>query len=296
MSQSNEHARPLISYRTEEVDGLNIFYREAGPKDAPTLLLLHGVPTSSHMFRDLIPLLADRYHVVAPDYPGSGYSDAPSHTAFRYTFDHLADIIDAFTRKLGLKRYALYAQDFGGPVGFRLASRHPERVTAIFVQNAVAHEEGLSDGFDTARRLWADRNAQTEAAMRRHLSIEDTRGQYLFGAKDPARISPDAWTHAQNGLDRPGIAEAQIDLLHDYQSNLKQYPHFQAYFREHQPPMLITWGQHDPFFTLAGARAYAGQLPKAELHIFDGGHFLLEDHAEEVAALMREFLGRTINI
>ncbi|SDO08568.1 alpha/beta hydrolase [Phyllobacterium sp. OV277] len=294
MSQSNEHARPVISYRTQDVDGLNIFYREAGPKDAPTLLLLHGFPTSSHMFRDLIPLLADRYHVVAPDYPGSGYSDAPSNKEFAYTFDHLADIIDAFTQKLGLKRYAIYSQDFGGPVGFRLATRHPERITAIFVQNAVAHEEGLSEGFATARRLWANRNAETEAAMRSHLTIGDTKGQYLFGAKDPARINPDAWMHAQDGLDRPGIADAQIDLLYDYQSNLRQYPHFQAYFRDHQPPMLITWGKHDPFFALAGAKAFAEQLPKAELHIFDGGHFLLEDHAEEVAALMREFLERTL--
>ncbi|QND53785.1 alpha/beta hydrolase [Phyllobacterium sp. 628] len=294
MSKSNGHARPVISYRMQEVEGLNIFYREAGPQDAPTLLLLHGFPTSSHMFRDLIPLLADRYHVVSPDYPGSGYSDAPSNKEFAYTFDHLADIIDAFTQKLGLKRYALYSQDFGGPVGFRLATRHPERVTAIFVQNAVAHEEGLSEGFDTARRLWANRNAETEAAMRRHLVIEDTRGQYLFGAKDPARINPDAWTHAQDGLDRPGIADAQIDLLYDYQSNLKQYPHFQAYFTKHQPPMLITWGKHDPFFALAGANAYAKQLPEAELHVFNGGHFLLEDHAEEVAELMREFLERTL--
>lgn len=287
-------APPQVRYRTARVAGLDIFYREAGPDGAPTILMLHGFPTSSHMYRDLIPLLARDYRVIAPDYPGYGYSESPPHTAFPYSFERLTDVIEELTAALGLRRYVLLVQDFGGPVGFRLAARHPDRVLALLVQNAVAHEEGLSDGFAPARAYWADRNPETEAAMRTLLTPETTRFQYLHGARDPNRISPDSWTHAQAILDRPGNAEIQLELLYDYRSNLAQYPRWQAYFRTHQPPTLIVWGRNDPFFTLAGAEAYRRDLPAAELHVLEGGHFVIEEHAPTVAALIADFLARTL--
>jgi pimeloyl-ACP methyl ester carboxylesterase len=280
-----------IEYRTAEVAGLKIFYREAGPTDAPTILLLHGFPTSSHMFRDLLPKLAETYHVVAPDYPGYGYSDAPSVDTFDYSFEKLADVVEAFTEKLGLERYSLYIQDFGSPVGMRLATRHPERVEALIVQNAVAHIEGLSpEGFAPARAFWADRNAETEAPMRAYLQVDATKFQYLHGAQHPERISPDAWTFDQALLDRPGNAEIQLALLYDYRNNPPSYPKWQTYLREHRPPTLIVWGRNDPFFTVAGAEGFKRDVPDAELHWFEGGHFMLEEYADEVATLIKTFL------
>jgi pimeloyl-ACP methyl ester carboxylesterase len=283
-----------VTYKTVDVDGIKVFYREAGPADAPVLLLLHGFPTSSHMFRDLIPRLADRFRVVAPDYPGYGFSDAPPAGEFAYSFERLTDVIEGFTERLGLRRYGLYLQDFGGPVGFRLATRHPERVQALIVQNAVAHAEGLSEGFAPARRFWADRNPQTEKEMRGLLTLETTKFQYLHGAARPELISPDSWTLDQALLDRPGSAEVHLALLYDYQHNLTRYPAWQAYLREHRPPLLVLWGLNDPFFTVAGARAYKRDVPQAELHFFGAGHFLLEEYSAEAADLIQRFLKRTL--
>jgi pimeloyl-ACP methyl ester carboxylesterase len=285
---------PQVSYKTQEVDGLRIFYREAGPADAPIVLLLHGFPTSSHMYRDLIPRLATRYRVIAPDYPGYGFSDAPSPASFTYTFDHLADVMDKFVQAVGAQRYVLYAQDFGGPVGFRLAAKHPDRVAGLVVQNAVAHEEGLSTSMDVARPYWAKRTPETEAPMRTLLTLDTTRFQYLHGARDPSRVSPDAWTHAQALLDRPGNADIQLAILQDYGSNLKRYPEWQAYFRTRQPPTLVVWGKNDPFFIIEGAQAYARDMPGTETHILDTGHFALEEEAPKIAELMLEFLGRRV--
>ena len=279
-----------VTYRTVDVDGMSIFYREAGPPDGPAILLLHGFPASSHMFRDLMPRLADRYRVIAPDYPGSGHSDAPSVAQFSYTFERLTDVVEGLSQKLRLGRYVLYLQDFGGPVGFRLATRHPERVQALIIQNAVAHAEGLSDGFVPARAYWANRNAETEKPMRQLLTLETTRFQYLHGASRRERINPDSWVLHQALLDRPGNAEIQLALLYDYRNNPPQYPKWQAYLRERQPPTLVVWGKNDPFFTVAGAEAYRRDMPKAKIHLFEGGHFLLEDHSAEVATLIRDFL------
>jgi pimeloyl-ACP methyl ester carboxylesterase len=281
-----------VRYRTRQVDGLNIFYREAGPPGAPVILLLHGFPTSSHMFRDIIPRLSGRYRVIAPDYPGYGFSDAPPADKFRYSFDRLASVMDAFVRSLGITRFVLYAQDFGGPVGFRMAAMHPERITGLVIQNAVAHEEGLSAALKEARPFWERRTPETEAPMRAFLKPETTRYQYLAGARDPSAISPDAWLHAQALLDRPGSAEIQLSLLHDYGSNLRRYPEWQAYFRRHRPPMLVAWGKNDPFFTVAGAEAYRRDNPAAEVHLLDGGHFALEEFAPEISALMLSFVDR----
>lgn len=291
MTQLAEHPVQEIRYRTAELGGVKVFYREGGALDAPPILLLHGFPASSHMFRDLMPQLADRYRVVAPDYPGYGHSDAPSPAEFEYTFERLTDVIEALAEKLGLTRYTLYMQDFGGPVGFRLATRHPERVHALIVQNAVAHAEGLSDGFVPARAYWANRSAETEKPMRELLTLATTRFQYVHGASRPERINPDSWILHQALLDRPGNADIQLALLYDYRNNPPRYAEWQAYLRERQPPMLVVWGRNDPFFTLAGAEAYRRELPKAEVHLFDGGHFLLEEHAEAVAPLIRNFLG-----
>lgn len=283
-----------VRYRTQAVDGIDIFYREAGSPGAPAVLLLHGFPTSSHMFRDLIPRLAQHYHVVAPDYPGYGFSSAPSPTSFSYTFDHLADIMGRFTQAIGLDSYALYMQDFGGPVGFRMAVRHPERVNALIIQNANAYEEGLSPAMDAARPAWEGRTPETEKTLRGLLTPDTTRFQYLHGARDPGRISPDAWLHAQAGLDRPSNDEIQLALLHDYGSNPKQYPRWQRYLREHRPPTLVVWGKHDPFFTAAGARAYIRDVPDSEVHLLETGHFALEEDALTIARLMLDFLDRRL--
>ena len=288
----SQAVRPF--YRTQEVGGLKIFYREAGHKDAPVVLLVHGFPTSSHMFRELIPRLAHKYRVIAPDYPGYGFSDAPSPSNFDYTFDRIADVMDQFVESLDLGRFVIYAQDFGGPVGFRLASRHPERIAGLIVQNAVAHEEGLSDAMNEARPYWATRTPETEAPMRGLLTAETTTFQYLHGASDPARISPDSWTLAQALLDRPGNSDIQLAILQDYGSNLKKYPEWQAYFRKHKPATLVVWGKNDPFFKVDGAHAYSRDMPDTETHLFDAGHFALEEEGLKIAEHMLEFLGRKV--
>jgi len=285
-----------VHYRTIDIDGIKLFYREAGPANAPAVLLLHGFPASSFMYRDLIEQLANRFHVIAPDYPGFGYSDAPYIQTFSYTFDHLADITEKFTNQLGLNTYALYMQDFGGPVGFRLASRHPERVSALVVQNANAYEEGLPESFwKLARTLWQDPSSANfhtirEAAM----SDQALEWNYTHGVKETARVNPDSWVLQRALLNRPGNKDIMAALLYDYRTNLGQYTVWQEYFRRHQPPMLIVWGKNDVIFPAEGARAYLRDLPRAELHLLDTGHFALEDMGDEIARLMRNFLDKTL--
>jgi len=279
------------AYRTLEQDGVRLFYREAGPEDAPTILLLHGFPSSSHMFRDLIPLLAADFHLVAPDYPGFGYSSAPSVTEFDYTFDHLADVIKRFVQDLELERFSLYLQDYGGPVGFRLAARHPEWVEALIVQNANAYEEGVTDTFrNLLGPLWENRTGATEKPVLDLFELEGTRFQYRHGARDPDGINPDAWTHDQYGLDRPGNKLIQLDLQANYHANLAQYDAWHAYFREHQPPTLVVWGEGDPLFGIEGAHAYKRDLKDIEVHLLNTGHFALEEDAAVIAEHIRRFL------
>jgi pimeloyl-ACP methyl ester carboxylesterase len=277
-------ANQQIHYRTATVRGVEIFYREAGSPDLPTILLLHGFPTSSHMFRDLIPLLADRYHLVAPDYPGFGYSARPTPDDFTYTFDHLAEVMEGFADTLGLTRYSLYMQDFGGPVGFRLATRRPRQVRALIIQNANAYEAGVSSGVkDVVLRIWKERTPATEARLRELFELPVTRRQYLEGVPDPTRVSPDAWEHAQWGMDRPGNKDIQFVLHANYGSNVERYPGWHEYFRKFQPPALIVWGRNDFVFLPAGAEAYGRDLKHVELHMFDAGHFALETHVAEIA-------------
>jgi pimeloyl-ACP methyl ester carboxylesterase len=279
------------TYRTVRVRGLDIFYREAGPRTAPTVLLLHGFPSSSHMFRNLIPALADRFHVVAPDYPGFGHSSMPPVDEFDYTFDNLAGVIDEFTEKIGLADYALYMQDYGAPIGFRLAVRHPERVRALVIQNGNAYEEGLPDEFwKPIKDYWRERTDTKAAELAKSLELEGTRWQYTHGARRPELISPDAWLADQAGLDRPGNREIQLQLFHSYGSNPPLYPQWQGYLRRHQPPTLIVWGKNDQIFPAAGALAYQRDLKEAELHLLDTGHFALEEEGDTIARLMRRFL------
>ena len=283
-----------IAYKTVAVDDLDIFYREAGPADAPTVLLLHGFPSSSHMFRNLIPDLAAQYHVIAPDYPGFGYSSAPSVEQFDYSFAKLADVMEGFTDKLGLTAYVLYMQDYGGPVGMRLAIKHPERVRGIVVQNAVVSIEGW-DPVNTAplQAYWRTRNAETEKPVRDIITAEGTRWQYVTGEPHVDLVSPDSWTHDQRGLDRPGNDRIQLELLYQYRDNVANYPKWQQFLKELQPPMLITWGKNDPVFTIAGMEKFKALVPDAEVHVLDGGHFALEAHEPEIAAAMLDFLART---
>jgi pimeloyl-ACP methyl ester carboxylesterase len=275
-----------ISYRHVDVDGLNIFYREAGLVDAPKLLLLHGFPSSSHMFRDLIPLLADRFHIVAPDLPGFGLSDDPKVNSF----DSIADTIDRFTDIVGFDRYAVYVFDYGAPTGFRLAVRHPERITAIVSQNGNAYVEGLSDGWNPIRAYWEDASAANRDALRAMLTPETTQWQYTHGVPDPSTVSPDGYTLDAHYLTRPGAADVQLDLFGDYQSNVALYPAFQDYFRKHQPRFLTVWGSHDPFFLPPGAEAFKRDMPDARIVFFDTGHFALETHAKEIAAEIAAFI------
>jgi pimeloyl-ACP methyl ester carboxylesterase len=291
----NAAATASVAYRTVKVDGVNVFYREAGPKNAPTLLLLHGFPTSSQMFRNLIPQLADRYHVIAPDYPGYGQSDMPPMDKFSYSFDNLAEVIDKFTVAVGASRYALYVQDYGAPIGFRLAAAHPERVSAIVVQNGNAYDEGIANEFwAPVKAYWADKSEANAAKLRPLLELGATKWQYTEGARNVQNISPDAWTVDQAYLDRPGNKDIQLELFYSYGTNPGHYPAWQAYFRKHQPPMLIVWGKNDKIFPPAGAHPYLRDLPKAELHLLDTGHFALEEDSAAIAALMRSFLGRTV--
>lgn len=281
-----------IRYRTADVGGLTIFYREAGAADAPTLLLLHGFPSASHMFRDLIPLLADRFHIVAPDLPGFGQSDMPARDGFTYSFDRIAEVIDRFTEVVGLQRYAIYVFDYGAPTGFRLALRHPERITAIISQNGNAYEEGLSDGWNPIRAYWREPSDANRAALRVFLKPETTVWQYTHGVPDAVRVSPDGYALDNHYLARPGADEVQLDLFADYRSNIALYPEFQAYFRTHKPPFLAVWGRNDPFFLPAGAEAFRRDIPDARVRFFDTGHFALETHAAEIAAVIRDFLPR----
>jgi pimeloyl-ACP methyl ester carboxylesterase len=285
-----------VIHKTVKVGDLDIFYREAGPNDAPAILLLHGFPTSSHMFRNLIPLLANEYHVVAPDYPGFGHSSMPSRDQFPYTFDNLAKVIEDFTEKVGLSKYALYVQDYGAPVGYRLATRYPERVTAIVVQNGNAYDEGLDNPFwEPIKAYWREPTSREKRdALRNFLTYDATLWQYSHGVKNPELVSPDGPAHDQFLLDRPGNDEIQLDLFLSYGSNPPLYPAWQSYFRTHQPPMLIAWGAHDQIFPAAGAEPYKRDLKTLEYHLLDAGHFALETNLDEIADLMRDFLGRQL--
>jgi pimeloyl-ACP methyl ester carboxylesterase len=294
-ASSNVASTASVSYRNVKVDGVNIFYREAGPKNAPTLLLLHGFPTSSQMFRNLIPMLADRYHIIAPDYPGYGQSDMPPMDKFEYSFDHLASIIDKFTTAVGASRYALYVQDYGAPIGYRIAAAHPERVTAIVVQNGNAYDEGLDNDFWVpAKKYWAAKTEANGKPLRQLFEMPATKWQYSEGYRDQTHISPDAATIDQALMDRPGNKDIQLEMFYSYGTNPGHYPEWQAYFRKHQPPMLIVWGKNDKIFPAAGAHPYLRDLPKAELHLLDTGHFALEEDSAVIAGLMRKFLGRTL--
>jgi pimeloyl-ACP methyl ester carboxylesterase len=280
-----------IAYRTVDVDGLNVFYREAGPADAPTLVLLHGYPSASHQFRELIPLLADRLHILAPDLPGFGKSDMPARDKFQYTFDHITQVIDRWTEQLGLDRFALYVFDYGAPVGFRIATRHPQRVTAIITQNGNAYEEGLSDGWNPIRAYWKDPSQANRDAIRTLLDPQTTIWQYTHGVADTTQVSPDGYGLDNYYLARPGADEIQLDLFHDYASNVAMYPAFQEYFRASKPPLLAVWGKNDPFFLPAGAEAFKRDIPEADVRFVDSGHFALETHVAEIATAIAAFLG-----
>jgi pimeloyl-ACP methyl ester carboxylesterase len=279
-------------YQTAELDGFKVFYREAGPANAPKLLLLHGFPSAGHMFRDLIPLLADRFHIIAPDLPGFGQSDMPARDKFTYTFDNIANVIERFTESVGFDRFAVYVFDYGAPTGFRLALRHPERITAIISQNGNAYEEGLSDGWDPIRAYWRDPSQANRDALRAFLAPEATRWQYTHGVSDVAAVSPDGQSLDNFYLARPGAAEVQLDLFGDYKSNVALYPAFQEYFRTHRPRFLAVWGRNDPFFLPPGAEAFRRDIPDAEVRFLDTGHFALETHAKEIAAAIGGFLAR----
>lgn len=281
----------MIAYRNALVNGRTVFYREAGSADTKTIVLLHGFPSSSHMFRDLIPKLAERFHVIAPDLIGFGYSDQPAANEFRYTFDNLASEVESLLfGTLALKRFSIYVQDYGAPVGFRIASRNPGAISGIVVQNGNAYAEGVGPGFGPMQAFWKVRNAETEKPVRGLLTRETTRFQYTHGVRDSAAINPDAYTFDQFFLDRSGNDAIQLDLMYDYQSNLALYPQWQEYFRKYQPPMLIAWGRNDPFFTVEGAEAYQRDLPKAELHFLETGHFALEEDCDVIAGHMTRFL------
>jgi pimeloyl-ACP methyl ester carboxylesterase len=289
---TDEENTPMhrISYRKVDVDGFNIFYREAGPKSAPALLLLHGFPSAGHMFRDLIPQLSDRFRVIAPDLPGFGQSDMPERTKFEYSFDNIARVIGRFTEVTGLGQFGVYVFDYGAPTGFRLAMWHPDRVAAIISQNGNAYVEGLSDGWNPIRAYWQDRSEENRAALRAFLSPETTVWQYTHGVVDTSLISPDGYSLDNFYLARPGADEVQLDLFGDYKSNVALYPDFQAYFRKRRPPFLAVWGRHDPFFLPAGAEAFKRDIPDADVRFFDTGHFALETHCNEIAATIRAFL------
>ena len=284
----------MTKYQHVTVDGQKVFYREAGSKTAPALLLLHGFPTSSHMFRNLIPALGDRYHVVAPDLPGFGFSDAPDRKRFRYTFEHLAKVIGGFTEVIGLDRFAIYVFDYGAPVGLRLALAHPERITAIISQNGNAYEEGLSEGWNPIQKYWKEPTAENRAALREFLKPAATQWQYSHGVSDTSLLAPEAYELDSALLARTGNDEIQLDLFLDYASNVALYPKFQEYFRTKRPPVLAVWGKNDPFFLPPGAEAFKRDNPSAEVHFYDTGHFALETHAQEIAAAIGDFLGRKL--
>lgn len=280
------------TYQTVHVDGLTIFYREAGPKDAPTILFLHGFPSSSRMFETLFPLLRARYHLVAPDYPGFGYSDAPDPGQFRYTFDHLAAIVDSFTAAIGLQQYYLYMQDYGGPIGFRLAMAHPEKIQGMIIQNAVSHLEGLSPLWDVRKAYWQDRATHEEALRTNFTSLEATKQRHVGNTPHPEAIDPDTWNDEYAFLIRPGETRIQLDLFYDYQTNIAAYPRWQQWLRDHQPRLLVLWGKYDPSFTVAGAGAYKKDVPACEVILLDAGHFALDVASEPVATYISSFLNK----
>ncbi|MFS2108807.1 alpha/beta fold hydrolase [Sphingomonas sp. Sphisp140] len=282
------------AYRFATVAGLRLFYREAGPPDAPVILMLHGYPSSSRMWARLIPLLADRYRLIAPDYPGFGHSDAPSPDAFAYTFDRLAELVEGLADALGIRRYALLQQDYGGPIGMRLALRRPERVRAILIQNAVAHDEGLGPLWESRRAYWRDRVAHEEVVIGAFTSLEGARQRHLGTSPSPERYDPDSWTDEAAFLARPGQRRTQAGLFYDYRTNVASYPAWQAWLRAHRPPLLVLWGRYDPSFAVAGAYAYLRDVPDAEVHILDAGHFALDEKLEDCAVLIREFLARRL--
>jgi pimeloyl-ACP methyl ester carboxylesterase len=280
----------MTTFQHATVNGLKIFYREAGSKASPTIVLLHGFPSSSHMFRDLIPQLAEKFHVIAPDYIGFGYSDAPASGDFEYTFDNLAAHVEELLFSvLGLKKFSIYVQDYGAPIGYRIASKHQDAIEGIVVQNGNAYVEGIGAAFDPMKPFWANRSAETEKPVRELLKKETTVFQYTHGVKDPSRINPDSYTVDQLFLDRPGNDAIQLDLLHNYQSNLARYDGWHDFFRSKQPKTLIVWGKNDPFFTVEGAQAYLRDIPKADLHLLDTGHFALEDSSEFIAQQIVKF-------
>lgn len=280
------------AYRTMKVDGLDIFYREAGPRDAPTILLLHGFPSSSRMFEPLFARLSDRYHLIAPDYPGFGHSAAPLPKEFAYTFDHIASVTNDFVEALGLTRYVLYMQDYGGPVGFRLAIAHPERIAGLVVQNAVSHEDGLGPLWDKRRAFWADRKANEAALQSNFFSLEATKQRHVGSTPNPERYDPDLWTDEYAFLNRPGQKEIQTDLFYDYRTNVASYPAWQEWMRKTQPPTLVVWGRYDPSFQVAEATAYARDIRKAEIHVLDAGHFALDEQPDAIAARVHDFMQR----
>lgn len=280
------------TYQTVDVQGVKVFYREAGPENAPTILLLHGFPTASHMFRDLIPLLADNFHLVAPDFPAFGQSDMPPRTTFTYTFENITTVIDRFTDLIGLRRFALYVFDYGAPVGFRLAVQHPDRITAIISQNGNAYEEGLSEGWNPIRAYWQESSPANRDVLRNFLTPETTRWQYTQGVSDVNAVSPDGYSLDNFYLARDGADEIQLDLLGDYKSNVALYPTFQNYFRSYKPHFLAAWGKNDPFFLPIGAEAFRRDIPTAMVQFFDTGHFALETHAKEIAPLIRDLMTR----
>lgn len=288
-------AHVVVKYRHAAVGDVDFFYREAGPADGPVVLLLHGFPSSSHQYRDLIPILADKYRVIAPDLPGFGFTKAPERGKYAYTFDNLAKSVDGFTQALKLDRYAIYVFDYGAPVGYRLAAAHPERITAIISQNGNAYEEGLSEeGWALVRKYWNEPTQKNRDAIRPFLTADLTWYQYSEGVPDKSQIAPEGWTLDQALLQRPGNDEIQLDLFGDYKSNVALYPKFHAYFRKHQPPLLAVWGMYDPFFLPPGAEAYKRDLPKAEIEFFETGHFALETHAAEIGARIHDFLDREV--
>lgn len=279
-----------VSYRTIQVDGLSIFYREAGPEDAPVLLLLHGLPSSSRMFEPLLQRLSDRYHLIAPDYPGFGHSDWPDHTAFAYTFDNIASVMEHFTEALGLTHYNLYMQDYGGPVGFRMALAHPERVQSLIIQDAVAHDSGLGENWNPRRAFWADRAAYEGTLRPNLLSLATTRTRHVGNDPQVERYDPDQWTDEYRFLNQPGQADIQSDLFYDYQSNVAAYPKWQEWMQKNQPRLLVIWGKYELSFDASEPEAFRRDVPQAEVHIVDGGHFALDTAADEIAGLVDSFL------
>ena len=292
-AKSQDLYDPLqVQYHTESIQGTDIFYRETGSKEAPAILLLHGFPTSSHMFRDLIPELAENYHVIAPDYPGFGQSGAPNRADFDYTFENYATVVETLTERLGLNRYALYVMDYGAPVGFRLATRHPERVSALIIQNGNAYNEGIESFWDPIKAYWKSGSNEDREAIRWLTSLKATQWQYTHGVPDVNLVSPDSWTMDQARLDRPGNQEIQLDLFYDYRTNIPLYPVWQDYFRTHQPPTLVIWGRNDQIFVGAGAAPYKRDLPDADIHMVNTGHFVLETHSRQTGKLIRDFFAK----